>query len=44
MKDDEIENNFQFEIIFQKKNAIKRWKTKHKGKRNQSVDMIFFKG
>jgi len=44
MKDDEIENNFQFEIIFQKKkNTIKRWRTKHKGKRNRSVAMIFLR-
>jgi len=45
LKNDEIENNSQFEIMFSiKKNTIKRTSIKSERKRNWRVDVIFSRG
>jgi hypothetical protein len=45
MKNDGIDNNFLFEVIFSnKKIAIKRICTKSKGERNLRANMIFSRG
>ena len=43
LKDDEIENNFQFKQFY-KKIAIKKTQTKYEGKRKIKAGMIFLRG